>query len=241
MTSLQTLLATIVCIALGLPGELRAEERRPYLSFAGLYVIAQDSDFSGLLGLGEDAGQLDPARVETEITFDHGFGAMVAVGLADDDGFRGEVELGYRKSNMDRFENPSLHWRGIDFDVSDLVVDGDLETWSLMFNGFYTFDSGRAKPYVGAGIGLARHRAAIEKQNIGGYFNETLYVVSVNEASERDTVFAYQLMTGLAFPMGERNELRLGYRYFATGDTEHRGNTATYSMHGLEAGIVVLF
>ena len=179
--------------------------------------------------------------METEITFEHGFGALVAVGLADDDGFRGEVELGYRKSNMDRFENPSLHWQGIDFDVSDLVMDGDVETWSLMVNGFYFFDSGRAKPYFGAGIGLARHKAAIENQSIGGHFNERAWLVNVSEASERDTVFAYQLMTGLAFPMGDRNELRLGYRYFATGDTEHRGNTATYSEHGLEAGIVVLF
>ena len=241
MTSLRILLATIVCIALVLPGKLHAEERRPYLSFTGLYVIAQDSDFSGPLGLSEEGAQAEPARVDTEITFEHGFGALVAVGLADDDGFRGEVELGYRKSNMDRFENGSLHWRGIDFDVSDLVVDGNLETWSLMVNGFHTFDSGRAKPYVGAGIGLARHKAAIGNQNIGGYFNEAPWLVMVNERSGHDTVFAYQLMTGLAFPMGERNELRLGYRYFATGDTEYRGNTATYSVHGLEAGIVVLF
>ena len=241
MASLQILLATIVCIALGLPGELRAEERRPYLSFTGLYVIAQDSDFGGPLSLGEAGAQAEPARVETEITFEHGFGALVAVGLADDDGFRGEVELGYRKSNMDRFENLGLHWQGTDYDASSLVIDGDVETWSLMVNGFYTFDSGKAKPYFGAGIGLARHKAAIEKQGIGGHFNEQPWLVTVNEQSGRDTVFAYQLMTGLAFPMGERNELRLGYRYFATGDTEYRGNTATYSAHGLEAGVVVLF
>ena len=46
MNSLRILLATIVCIALGLPGKLCAEERRPYLSFTGPHVIAQDSDCS---------------------------------------------------------------------------------------------------------------------------------------------------------------------------------------------------
>ena len=46
MNSLRILLATIVCIALGLPGKLCAEERRPYLSFTGLHVIAQRSDSS---------------------------------------------------------------------------------------------------------------------------------------------------------------------------------------------------
>ena len=76
-----------------------------------------------------------------EITFERGFGALVAVGLADDDGFRGEVEPGYRKSKMYRFENSTLRLQGIEFDVSDLLIDGSLETWSLMVNGFYTFDS----------------------------------------------------------------------------------------------------
>ena len=142
---------------------------------------------------------------------------------------------------MYRFKNSTLRWQGIEFDVSDLLIDGSLETWSLMVNGFYTFDSLKAKPYFGAGIGLARHEAAIEDQFTGGYFDEIPIVMTITEASGRDTVFAYQLMTGLAFPMGERNELRLGYRYFATGDTEYRGNTGTSSMHGLEAGIVVLF
>ena len=113
-----------------------------------------------------------------------------------------------------------LGYRGSDFDkLNGRAFEGDVRTWSLMANGIYAFEAGTVRPYFGIGLGLARHK------------------VSSSRASDSDTVFAYQGMAGVAYPLSETLELRGGYRYFATADADFDGLDASYGSHNFEAGV----
>ena len=114
-----------------------------------------------------------------------------------------------------------------------------------MANGILAIDSGwKIRPYFGAGIGLARHKATIG----GGYVVSPQGEATPYEggASGNDTVVAYQAMLGIAYPLSEKFEARLGYRYFATGDAEMGnpeviGSKWGYDSHNFEAGILFRF
>jgi|GEM_PF-545863 len=116
-------------------------------------------------------------------------------------------------------------------------VDGDLETWSFMFNVWYDFDFGDSpiKPFVGAGIGFAHASLDFDMTTAGslpnlGYsyqggavgagtgllFGTGGYGYRGNGEST-DWGFAYQLGAGLGYDLGNGMTLSAQYRYFNTG------------------------
>ena len=136
-----------------------------YISLSGLYVSPTDSDVS------EDLG--DGISFEGDFKMDAGFGFLVALGYGPEVGLRGEVELGFRKTDIDKLDGASVEFEGIsislddvdrlpDVDKFDLSAGGDVSTLSLMLNGIYAFEASRLRPYFGVGIGLARHDATLE-------------------------------------------------------------------------------
>ena len=185
-----------------------------YLSLGGLYLLPTESDYAVE---SEDGGETYTSKETLEL--ESGMGFLIAVGAGDDVGLRGELELGYRKLDWDKFKS----------DGSD--ADGDYTTLSFMANGIYAFEaSDRMRPYVGVGLGLARHSATNEDEEDGPLFDVD------------DTVFAYQGMVGLGFPLSEKTEARVGYRYFATADADYGIDVnqikgASYGTHSIEAGI----
>jgi opacity protein-like surface antigen len=142
-----------------------------------------------------------------ELDFGTGWVLGVALGTTVADDFRVEGELEYRSS---------------DFDIEGLEGEDTLSTLSLMLNGYYDFQTGSAlTPYVGAGIGWARH--------------------DIDDADVDDSVFAYQATLGVCWALNDTMALDFAYRYFATADPEfgdgEDAQELEYDSHNLTAGI----
>ena len=128
--------------------------------------------------------------------------------------------------------------QGGGIDVIDVSGPLDASALAFMANAFFDLplgEDGRFVPYAGGGVGMAR--VSVDNAEIFGF----------DIADDDDTVFAYQLVAGLAFYMTERVALTLDYRYFATQDPEFEEEItnsdfgAEYHTHNIMAGIRVGF
>ena len=195
-----------------------------YVSVTGTYVIPKDTrDFSRIFS------RIDGHTLSGKGTKDHGFGALVAMGYEADTGIRGEIEIGIRKVDYDEIEDPTIAGPGFNARESATPIDGDITTLSLMANGFYAFEVGKLRPYLGMGIGAARHDETIDGQTI---VIDNVWL-SVEKRSGDTVKLGYQGMAGIGIPIGDRAEGRLGYRYFATG--------GDYTTHNAEIGVLFRF
>lgn len=184
----------------------------PYVSASGGAAFLADSDLE-VNGVG---------GVEAE--FDTGFGVTGAVGWASDTmtmgTLRTEVELGYRKNDVDKFTGPGGTAASGGADVSAL---------SGMGNVALDLDTGTTfQPYVMGGVGLAN----VEFDSPADGFEDD------------DTVFAFQLGAGINVPVGGVT-LFGGYRFFGTSDPEFKDQgvrvDAEYNSHNLEIGVRIGF
>lgn len=227
--TLAALLAAALVPATAWAAEPMAEERSYYASFSGLYVSPADSDLSYT-----DEGY----TISSDLKMDSGFGALLAIGYGPSLGLRSEVEFGYRKLDFDELDGGKLTGNGVDVSVEGkLPYKGDVTTLSLMLNGVYAFEAGPVRPYLGLGVGMARHDATSDAQTatIGGV------EYSLGKSSDDDIVFAYQFMGGVGYAMSESTEVRIGYRYFGSGDGDFEGLKTSYGTHNFEGGILVRF
>lgn len=222
-------------------------ENHPYFSVSGLHVVPSDSDQSTTLA-GFD--------VSSDLEWESGHGVLLAVGYGAEVGLRGEIELGWRKAGFDKQKNAWFTSRVLNVDLEGKYpYEGDMTTLSLMGNGIFTTEAGSLRPYLGLGLGLARHRWSqagatydLGGSNLsfgggsGGSVPSGL-VVTIRKASDHDIVFAYQALAGVGFVLSESTEARLGYRYFGTDDAVFLdgGFKSSYETHNFEAGILVRF
>ena len=185
--------------------------------------------------LGE-TGEGETIKIDAETST--GYAGTLALGYAAPSGFRGELEVGYRKANL-------RYMKGLQFDLPDtgtislplaFPVSGDMSALSLMLNGLYVFEAGEARPYLGAGIGFARHEVESQAREFDGQ------AVVVESTSSDDTVMAYQGMIGLLIPVNDNVDARLGYRYFDTATADFNGADFHYGgAHSIDIGVVVQF
>ena len=156
----------------------------------------------------DDAGSIndgiDPTFLggwPSETSFDTGWAGMLTFGHAWGN-FRAELELAYRKNDIDNF----FVGKG---GGSNFVGPGYLEEFSPMVNALYDFPVGdRWSLTVGAGAG-GDHM---------NYSNNTGW----HTVPIRDTqwALAWQLIGGVNFAMSERSALFVTYRYFNADETE---------------------
>ena len=106
-----------------------------------------------------------------------------------------------------------------------------------MLNGYYGFEAGAISPYLGAGVGLARHATEYPAQTMHFDVGGGTHHVDLDAANENDSALAWQLMAGAAYALSPSTHLRLGYRYFRTGDVEFASVETTYAAHHVEAGV----
>ena len=176
---------------------------RYHVSINGLYLFETESDMSFTVNTGT------PDR---ELKLEPGFGLLFAVGFGADVGIRNELEFGYRMSDWDRLD-----------DVESI-------TSSLMANGSYTFEAGRLRPYVGAGVGIAIYAVEDDQQEF-----------SSSDEDLDDLTLAFQVMAGVGIPMSEKVEARVGYRLFVTEDADFGDIEMSNIAHSLEAGVLFRF
>ena len=188
---------------------ISAASAQMYIGVKAGYTKVSDMDIA-IPGEEEEiiipSGEVSPSDIEFpdtgysgDLEHDGGWLLGLAVGSAFNN-YRLEGEFEYRTS---------------DFSAKGISGDETLKTISLMANGYYDFnmDSGFT-PYVGAGIGFARH-------DIG---------------DDDDTVFAYQATLGVALAMSETMDLDFAYRYFATADPDF-GVELDYDSHNFTVGV----
>ena len=185
------LLALTMFIGFGVSAAFAA----PYVSGNVGVVWLEDTDFGD----------------EAEMSFDTGFGITAAIGNAYENGLRGEVEFGYRTSDIDEFDS----------DFGSRSINGDISTISLMVNGYYDFmPKETICPFIGAGIGYA---------NVEGDIDEL--------GSEDDNVLAYQVAAGVAFAINPQTKIDVQYRYFDTDDGDFDNLEVEYGTHNAMLGV----
>ena len=112
----------------------------------------------------------------------------------------------------------------------DRLDDVESITSSLMANGSYTFEAGRLRPYVGAGVGIAIYAVEDDQQEF-----------SSSDEDLDDLTLAFQVMAGVGIPMSEKVEARVGYRLFVTEDADFGDIEMSNIAHSLEAGVLFRF
>jgi opacity protein-like surface antigen len=198
-----------------------------YGSFTGLRNMPSDSE-------AELGTRTIAADGDIELSDEMGF--ALAVGFETRGGQRVELEAAFRSSDIEGASAVRLGQVPV---PSGYRLTGDVDTWSLMVNARQVFDVGSFGPYVGGGLGFARHdgTAALAVLPLPLLLPGGL----MGEESGNDTVVAYQFMAGVEFDVTERAKLFGGYRYMGTADLEIERLTASYATHAIEAGIRMRF
>lgn len=145
--------------------------------------------------------------------------------INNDIGWAGVGTVGYRFSNGLRAEIEGAgHFNDGETRVAGL--DTDIRAWSAMGNLLYDFNLGSViRPYVGVGVGTA---------------NVDVEIASVG--SDAEWAFAYQAILGVGYPITDRFEAFIDYRYMATAglDLGSGGplmNEDEYRRHTVLAGV----
>ena len=172
---------------------------------------------------------------DLDLTTDSGFGLAVAWGKQHEGGGMTELEFGYHATDTDEFATPDgypLVWPQSDPNAyqTSTGARGDISTTSLMVNHYGAFGEGAARPYLGAGLGVALH--AIDLETTPGVLHRVRNLRVPDTLDDEVVAFAWQVMAGIRY-----REFRLGYRYFTTGDTEADGFEITHGKHMVEVGM----
>ncbi len=225
---LAIILAAALCVS-GTRADAENGTSGVYVSLSGAFVIPNDSN----IVVNYEGSEL---KDYGEVSFENGFGGMGAVGYEFGSGIRAEMEVGYRIIKYEEIRSSALHFLG----VNEVEYKGDADTLSFMANAYYVLRGKTLRPYVGGGIGIAKHSA--KDKEIGGYtISELETVLGDLDEEADDTVFAYQAMAGLGIGVMENLEARLGYRFFASATPDFDGTEASYHTHNIEVGLLYRF
>lgn len=190
-------------------------ERWPrwYLGLSGGMQFLTDTDISGTA----------PGKVDFDdsgVVATASLGYRPYFGVPALDSMRIEFEAGYHRSDLSSFSGAG----------GTAGLRGDTTVLSYMGNVYYDFrNSSRLTPYLGAGLG----GASVRLPRTSGLGN----------TGNKDNVFAYQFLAGLAYSPASipLTEWSLGYRYFRLNDPEFTtaGGRITlddYDAHSVELG-----
>lgn len=168
-----------------------ARDGQAYAGIEGGVVFPDDIEY-----------EIDGVDSFAEVDHDLGFDIGGVVGY-DFGIFRLEGEGAWKKADVDTVLNTSTTGTGA-FDG-----EGDLQIFSAMVNGLLDFgsDSG-VNFYIGGGAGYAEVQTEYNTLGTGGDF-------IVNQDYDE---FAYQGIAGLRFPVSDRVDLGVKYRYFRIDD-----------------------
>ena len=156
-----------------------------------------------------------------DMEYDTGYTIGGAVGYMMEK-FRLEGELSYQANDIDKVSGAG----------GSEPVNGDVTALTLLFNGYFDFDTGRFwTPYITGGLGYSKVEADIDG------------------LSEDDNVFTYQLGVGVGFAMSETLTLDWRYCYLGAEDFSYRYSDpsgsitldAAIASHNLTVGLHFAF
>ena len=219
-------LAALLAVAL-IPTAAMAQSSKSgfYGSLRGAFAIPINSKVS------VKSGDL---TVSSSLEAKSGFAFMAALGYDVSENLGVELEFGYRNFSFSKFNGFNVNGDSVDV---KLPIKGSMKTLSLMANGIFSANVWEVKPYVGAGIGVARHSGKFDKQTFEIGDDDYPY----SGASDTAFALAYQAMVGVGYPISDAAEIQAGYRYFATTKTKFDDTEATYGSHNFEVGILFRF
>ena len=191
-------------------------------------VVYAESDWYVSLKAGvsivED-NELSDSGIDGKYESDAGHTVSGAIGMVFRDGYRIEFEVA---NQINDFENIS----GTEVEVGTFSISGvDISVTTFLANAYKDFNiTEKLSTYVSGGIGLAYG----ELDATAGQITVGATTVPFTDGSTYDdTVFAWQLGTGLGYDLTKEITLDLGYRYLGTGDFSEDD----FGSHNVTAGI----
>ncbi len=161
-------------------------------------AVAQEEGF--YIGVGGGANiihgdDINGNGIDNDFDHDAGFVGTGTIGYKYGNGFRNELELGYRANKTDQ--------------IADIDATGDTEVYSAMVNLLFDLeltDSG-IDTYIGAGAGgaLVRHDKAGPVS--GG-----------TRLDDSDFTPAFQGIAGVSYALSSKADLYMNYQYFHAAD-----------------------
>ena len=196
---------------------------------AGAVTLSLLNDTAGTIANAPMPG----STVRLKNPIETGFGGQVALGHRFGS-FRLEGEIGFTHNTQDRYVAIVPPTGSIPAKVSDDALRG-------MVNGYYDLSYGPVMPFVGAGLGFA-------SVDIDFFAPRAPFPAEAPRQliKDGDTLFAYQLMAGVAVPVSEDVALTLQYRWFDAGTVEAldvRGERIArdHAGHNVDFGIRINF
>ncbi|MBI1211687.1 MAG: outer membrane beta-barrel protein [Alphaproteobacteria bacterium] len=149
----------------------------------------------------QDVSPLTFSSDHLNTDFDTGWAMTAAVGYRCLGGFRGELELAYRKNDVNSiYEAPNSS-----SPIHHTHVGGDATQFSVMANAAYDWQvAPRWAVSVGGGLGIVQ--ADFDSSGSG---------IRLVRDAEDDWTFAWQLIGGLAYSVTDNTDAFVEYRYFA--------------------------
>ncbi len=137
-----------------------------------------------------------PVTVNASVDTDIGWAALASVGYAYDNGWRVEMEGGYRHNGFNRL---------ISAGGLTAPANGDLDQYTLMANVLYDFPSASGVTFtLGGGVGA--DYARLDANAVGAALQD------------EDISLAFQAIAGLSYEMTSWLDLVLNYRYLYATD-----------------------
>ncbi|MSP82155.1 MAG: OmpA family protein [Alphaproteobacteria bacterium] len=185
-------------------------------------AAAQDRGFYVGLGAGLNLPAdiaIDGGAIATDADAGYGGGAVGALGFAYGNGFRTELEVGYRTNSVD--------------DLSGVAGgSGDVDAMTIMVNAYYGLENeSRLTPYVGGGVGWLN----LDFSGVTPVGGLTL--------SDNGDEIGYQGIAGVGYEVAPQVDLFAEYRYLgAFGDVGVATNaganvSADYAAHSFMVGL----
>lgn len=178
---LLTSAATIGALCLGI-GATQAREDGFYIGVGAGYNLPHEQD-------------LDVTNADQNIEHTGGPGGLATFGFKYEEGWRAELEAGYRSSAVDS--------------ISGASGNGDVDAWTLIVNGLYDFEADGFTPYVGVGAGLAY----VNFDGVSPIGTAGGGTTSLNEKSE--PALALQALAGVAVDLTDSLALTGQYNFLA--------------------------
>lgn len=220
---------SLLVLLLGsLPATAQAQEDGGlYLAASATLATLQDTE--GTIANAPVPG----STVRTENSFGSGAGGQVAVGY-DFGSFRLEVEGGYARNKQDDYV-------AIVPPTGRMNADVKHTAFRLMVNGYYDLLDGPVRPYVGGGAGVA-------KVELDFFGPRAPFPTEAPRQliKDSDRSFAYQLIAGVAVPVGGSAAVTLQYRWFDAGtikpvDIRNEIVTRKHRGHNIDLGVRIGF